>query len=57
MRQVGAGTVQQQTQQAEDTAKYQQFMQEKGYPYQVAQFLANIAMGTGAQSGSTTNSA
>ena len=53
--QVGAGTVQQQTQQAEDTAKYQQFMQEKGYPFQVAQFLANIAMGTGAQSGSTTN--
>ena len=53
--QIGAGTVQQQTQQAEDTAKYQQFMQEKGYPFQVAQFLANIAMGTGAQSGSTTN--
>lgn len=53
--QIGAGTVQQQTQQAEDTAKYQQFMQERGYPFQVAQFLANIAMGTGAQSGSTTN--
>ena len=53
--QIGAGTVQQQTQQAQDTAQYQQFMQEKGYPFQVAQFLANIAMGTGAQSGSTTN--
>lgn len=53
--QIGAGTVQQQTQQAQDTALYNQFMQEKGYPFQVAQFLANIAMGTGAQSGSTTN--
>lgn len=53
--QIGAGTVQQQTQQAEDTARYEQFLQERGYPFQVAQFLANIAMGTGAQSGSTTN--
>lgn len=53
--QIGAGTVQQQTQQAQDTALYNQFLQERGYPFQVAQFLANIAMGTGAQSGSTTN--
>lgn len=52
--QVGAGTLQQQTRQAEDTAKYQQFLQERGYDFQVAQFLANIAMGTGALSGSTT---
>lgn len=52
--QVGAGTLQQQTQQAQDTAQYQQFLQERGYPFQVAQFLANIAMGTGALSGSTT---
>ena len=52
--QVGAGTLQQQTQQALDTAKYQQFLQERGYDFQVAQFLANIAMGTGALSGSTT---
>jgi hypothetical protein len=29
-------------------------LQERGYPFQVAQFLANIAMGTGALSGSTT---
>jgi len=52
--QMAAGQVGQQTQQAEDTAKYQQFLQERGYPYQQAQFLANIAMGTGALSGSTT---
>lgn len=51
---IGAGTLEQQTQQAQDTAKYQQFLQERGYPFQVAQFLANIAMGTGALSGSTT---
>lgn len=51
---LGAGTVQQQTEQAGLQALYNQFLQEKGYPFQVAQFLANIAMGTGALSGSTT---
>jgi hypothetical protein len=53
--QLGAGTVEQQTQQAQDTAQYNQFLQQQGYPFQIAQFLANIAMGTGALSGSTTN--
>ena len=53
---IGAGTLGQQTQQALDTAKYQQFLQERGYPFQVTQFLANIAEGTGALSGSTTSS-
>lgn len=52
--QLNAGTLQQQTDQAGKTALYQQFMQKQGYPFQVAQFLANIAMGTGALSGSTT---
>lgn len=52
--QIAAGTLEQQTQQADLTARYQQFLQERGYPFQVAQFLANIAMGTGALSGSTT---
>lgn len=52
--QLQAGTLGQQTQQAQDTAQYQQFLQERGYPFQVAQFLANIAMGTGSLSGSTT---
>ena len=54
--QIGAGTLEQQTQQAQNTAQYQQFLQERGYPFQTAQFLANIAMGTGALSGSTTTS-
>jgi hypothetical protein len=52
--QIAAGTLPQQTQQAQDTALYQQFLQERGYPFQTAQFLANIAMGTGALSGNTT---
>jgi len=52
--QIGAGTLEQQTRQAENTARYNEFLQERGYPFQVAQFLANIAMGTGALSGSTT---
>jgi hypothetical protein len=52
--QLGAGTLQQQTQQAQDTALYNQFLQQQAYPFQVDQFLANIAEGTGALSGSTT---
>lgn len=52
--QIGAGTVEQQTQQAQDTAEYNQFLQQQSYPFQVDQFLANIAEGTGALSGSTT---
>lgn len=52
--QIAAGGLQQQTEQAGKTALVNQFMQEQGYPFQVAQFLANIAMGTGALSGSTT---
>lgn len=51
---MAAGTQQQQTEQAGKTALYNQYLQERGYPFQVAQFLANIATGTGAQSGSTT---
>ena len=51
--QLAAGTVEQQTQQAQDTAQYNQFLQQQGYPFQIAQFLANIAMGTGALSGSS----
>jgi hypothetical protein len=51
---LGAGTAEQQTDQAGKSALYNQFLQERGYPFQVAQFLGNIAMGTGALSGSTT---
>ena len=53
--QLGAGQVEQQTQQAGDTALYNQFLQQQSYPFQTAQFLANIAEGTGALSGSTTS--
>lgn len=52
--QIQAGQQQQQTEQAGKQALYNQFLQQQGYPFQVAQFLANIAMGTGALSGSTT---
>jgi hypothetical protein len=51
---MGAGTLGQQTSQAGKTALYNQFQQQQAYPFQVAQFLANIAEGTGALSGSTT---
>ena len=54
--QMAAGTQQQQTQQALNTALYNQYLQQQGYPFQVAQFLAGIAEGTGALSGSTTTS-
>jgi len=52
--QINAGTLAQQTEQAGKSALYNQFQQQQAYPFQVAQFLANIAMGTGALSGSTT---
>ena len=51
---LGAGTVEQQTQQQLNAALYNQYMQQQGYPFQVAQFLANIALGTGPLYGSTT---
>lgn len=51
---IAAGTMQQQTEQAGKDAMINRFMQEQGYPFQTAQFLANIAMGTGAAQGSTT---
>ena len=52
--QINAGTLGQQTEQAGLSALYNQFQQQQAYPFQVAQFLGNIAMGTGALSGSTT---
>ena len=52
--QLAAGQTEQQTAQAQDTALYNQFLQEKSYPFQTAQFLANIAEGTGSLSGNTT---
>lgn len=55
--QMDAGAVEQATKQAEDTALYNQFKEEQSYPFQVGQYLANIAEGTGALSGSTTTTA
>jgi hypothetical protein len=52
--QLQAGGVQQQTQQAGLTALANQFQQAQSYPFQTAQFLANIAEGTGALSGQST---
>ena len=54
--QLAMGTQVQQTEQAGKDALINQFQQEQGYPFQVASWLANIALGTGAQSGSTTTS-
>ena len=53
--QLAAGQTEQQTAQAGDTAKYNQFLQQQSYPFQTAQFLANIAEGTGSLSGNTTS--
>jgi hypothetical protein len=52
--QIAAGTVQQQTQQAQDQAEYNQFLQQESYPFQVQSWLAGISEGTGALSGSDT---
>lgn len=52
--QVGAGTLQQQTQQAQDTQKRQDYYQAQGYPFQVAQWLAGIDTAVGGSMGSTT---
>lgn len=52
--QLGAGLVPQQTQQAQDTALYNQFLQQQAYPFQTTQFLGNLAMGMGPLEGSTT---
>ena len=53
--QLAAGQVGQQTEQAGKTALFNQFQQQQSYPFQTAQFLANIAEGTGALSGNTSS--
>jgi hypothetical protein len=52
--QLAAGQTEQQTSQAGLQALYNQFQQQQAYPFQIAQFLSNIATGTGALSGNTT---
>lgn len=54
--QIAAGSLQQQTQQAQNTADYGQFMQAQGYPYQQLQWLAGLSTGVGSQLGGTSTS-
>ena len=55
--QIGAGTLQQQTQQQQDTAAYQQFLNQLAYPFQTTQWLAGIDSGVGSQMGGTSTTA
>lgn len=51
--QLGAGTLEQQTQQATDTANQQAYAQQQAYPFQTAQWLAGIDTGVGSALGSS----
>lgn len=51
--QLAAGAQQQATEQAKLQAAYDQYMQAKAFPYQNAQFFANIAQGLGSTAGGT----
>lgn len=53
--QLGAGTLQQQTQQAADTANYNQYAQQQAYPFQTLQWLAGIDTAVGSQLGGTSS--
>jgi len=53
--QLGAGTLQQQTQQQADTANYGQYAQAQAYPYQQAQWLAGVNTGVGSNLGGTSS--
>lgn len=55
-QQVGAGTLQQTTQQNQDTQARQDYYQQQGYPFQVAQWLASIDTGVGGSMGSSSTS-
>lgn len=49
--QLGAGTLQQQTQQQADIANYGQYQQAQAYPYQQTQWLAGLDTGVGSNLG------
>jgi hypothetical protein len=53
--QIGAGTLQQQTQQALDQYLYGQYAQQQAYPYQQLSWLAGIDTGVGSQMGGTSS--
>ena len=52
-QQINAGSLQQQTQQAQDTANYGQYAQAQAFPYQQTQWLAGIDTGVGSNLGGT----
>lgn len=54
--QLASGQLQQQQTQSELNVPYQQFLQQQAYPFQTAQYYANIAEGIGGNSGGTGNS-
>jgi hypothetical protein len=51
--QMAAGATQQAVQQAQDVANQQQFQAQQSYPFQTTQYLANLLLGIGGQSGGT----
>jgi len=51
--QLSAGAQQQAVRQAQDVANQQQFQAQQAYPFQTLQYLANILLGVGGQSGGT----
>lgn len=53
--QINAGTLQQQTQQAQDQAAYQQYLQKQGYPYQSAAFLEQYGLPSALAQGTTSS--
>jgi hypothetical protein len=53
--QVGAGTLQQQTQQQQDTAGYNQFQLQQAYPFQQTQWLAGLDTALGGAEGSSSS--
>jgi len=53
--QLSAGTLQQQTEQANLNALYGQYQQQQAYPYQQAQWLAGIGTGVGGALGGTSS--
>lgn len=55
--QLGAGAVQQGTQQNQYSADYNQYLQKLAFPYQQAQFLQGALPALSAQGGTTTNTA
>ena len=51
--QLAAGAQEQATNQAQLQALYDQFLQEQSYPFQIAQYFANISQGLGSTAGGT----